>query len=135
MVEEIALPVGENSNQNTERVLKRILIVDDSEVIRQRLSSLISDTEGVELVGEAVDTQSAIRLWQSTNPDIVILDLRIPGDGGISVLRELKRQSPETVVAVLTNYPYVAYRKRCAELGANFFFDKSTEFEKVKTIF
>ncbi len=135
MVEEIALPVGENSNQNTERVLKRILIVDDSEVIRQRLSSLISDTEGVELIGEAVDTQSAIRLWQSTNPDIVILDLRIPGDGGISVLRELKRQSPETVVAVLTNYPYVAYRKRCAELGANFFFDKSTEFEKVKTIF
>ena len=101
MVEEIALPVGENSNQNTERVLKRILIVDDSEVIRQRLSSLISDTEGVELIGEAVDTQSAIRLWQSTNPDIVILDLRIPGDGGISVLRELKRQSPETVVAVL----------------------------------
>ena len=135
MVEEIALPVRENSNQNTERVLKRILIVDDSEVIRQRLSSLISDTEGVELIGEAVDTQSAIRLWQSTNPDIVILDLRIPGDGGISVLRELKRQSPETVVAVLTNYPYVAYRKRCAELGANFFFDKSTEFEKVKTIF
>ena len=127
--------MNKNSNKNTECVLKRVLIVDDSEVIRQRLVSLISDIEGVELAGEAVDVQSAIRQWQSIKPDIVILDLRMPDGGGINVLREIKKQSHETVVAVLTNYPLVAYRKRCAEFGADFFFDKATEFEKVKTIF
>ena len=131
MGEEVALLVRENSRQYT----KRVLIVDDSKVIRERLSSLISDTVGVELAGEAEDTQSAIHLWQSTKPDMVILDLRIPGGGGINVLSRIKKQSPETVVVILTNYPYVAYRKRCAELGADFFFDKSTEFEKVKSIF
>ena len=126
----VAIPVRENPRQYT----KRVLIVDDSEVIRQRLRSLISDTENVELAGEAEDTQSAIDLWQSTNPDIVILDLRMPGGGGINVLREIKKQSPETMVVILTNYPYIAYRKRCIELGADYFFDKSLEFGKVKDI-
>jgi len=54
---------------------------------------------------------------------------------GINVLRKIKKQSPETVVVILTNYPYAAYRKHCTELGADFFFDKSTEFEKIKSIF
>ncbi|RLC56229.1 MAG: response regulator [Chloroflexi bacterium] len=130
MEKQAVIRVKENFPQHT----KRVLVADDSEVIRQRLKSLISDIEVVELVGEAEDTQSAIQLWQSTKPDIVILDLRMPGGGGTKVLREIKIQSPETVVIILTNYPYMAYHKKCTELGADYFFDKALEFDKVKDI-
>ncbi len=115
--------------------IKRVLIVDDSKVIRDRLVSMLSKIEEVEIVGEAINTHEALLLYQSTNPDFVILDIRIPGGGGFNVLQEIKNKTLATKVAVLTNYPYCTYRKHCMELGADFFFSKSTEFEKVKTIF
>ena len=114
---------------------RRVLIADDSAVIQQRLCSLIAEMNGLEVVGVAQDAQEAIQQHKALRPDIVILDIRMPGGGGISALEAIKKHSPETTVVVLTNYPYVAYRKRCAELGVDYFFDKSTEFEKVKSIF
>lgn len=114
--------------------IKRVLIVDDSKVIRDRLVSMLSKIKEVEIVGEAINTHEALLLYQSTNPDFVILALGIPG-GGLNVLQEIKNKTPATKVAMLTNYPYCTYRKYCMELGADFFFSKSTEFEKVKTIF
>lgn len=60
---------------------KRVLIVDDASIIRKRLASLIHNQENVELVGEAVDAESAIELYQTKKPCVVILDLRIPGGG------------------------------------------------------
>lgn len=113
---------------------RRILIVDDSEVIRSRLHSLFSGVRGVNIVGMAADARQALDLLEFSNPDTVILDLRLPEGGGLSVLQEIKKRLPATRVAILTNYPYAAYRKRCTELGADYFFDKATEFEKVKTI-
>jgi len=114
---------------------KRVLIADDSAVIQQRLCSLIADMNGLEVAGIAQDAQEAIQQHEALRPDIVILDIRMPRGGGLRALEAIKKLSPETKVVVLTNYPYVAYRKRCAELGVDYFFDKSTEFEKVKSIF
>lgn len=112
----------------------RICIVDDSKIIRDRLVYMLSIIEKVEIVGEAADTSTALFLHEMKNPDFVILDLGIPGDGGFSVLREIKKRAPATMVAVLTSYSHVAYRERCLELGADYFFDKSTEFEQIKTV-
>ena len=123
-----------NRVEKTASQTTRVLMADDSKVIRQRLKLLIKDSNNVELVGEAEDARTAVRLWQSTRPDVVVLDLRMPGGGGIHALREIKKQSPETLVIILTNYPYAAYRKRCTELGADYFLDKSLEFAKVKDI-
>ena len=108
--------------------------MDDSGVIRSRLQSLVSDVGGVTIIGMAADAQQALQLFQSAQPDLVILDLRMPEGSGLGVLQEIKKRSPATQVAILTNYPYAAYRKRCAEFGADFFFDKATEFEKIKAI-
>lgn len=112
----------------------RVLIVDDSKVIRDRLVYILSIIEEVEFVGEAADTSTALLLHETTNPDFVILDLGLPGEGGFSVLREIKSKTPATMVAVLTSYSHVAYRERCLEFGADYFFDKSTEFEKIKAV-
>lgn len=122
------------NNLKTES-LKKVLIIDDSEVIRNRLIYLLSEIKGINVVGQARNVAGGYALYCSLNPDIIILDIRMPGESGISLLQKIKQNSPQTTIAILTNFPYIAYRKRCIELGADFFFDKSTEFEKVKSIF
>jgi DNA-binding NarL/FixJ family response regulator len=107
----------------------RVLIVDDSLVIRQRLASLVREMRGVEIVAEAVDGRQGLDLAANHRPDVVIADVRMPGMSGIELLSALKGRSDPPTVIVLTNYPYPAYRKRCTDLGADYFFDKSTEFE------
>jgi DNA-binding NarL/FixJ family response regulator len=64
----------------------------------------------------------------------VILDIRMPGGSGIDVLENIKKTNAAPVVIVLTNYPYPQYRKKCMALGAEYFFDKTTEFEKVTEV-
>ena len=67
-------------------------------------------------------------------PDAVILDIRLPGRSGIQVLKEIKAAHPETVVIMLTNYDFDQYRRQCLQLGADYFFNKTLEFEKVMTV-
>jgi Response regulator containing a CheY-like receiver domain and an HTH DNA-binding domain len=116
-------------------ILKKVLVVDDSEVIRNRLLYLLADINGLNVVGQAGNAAEGYALYRSLDPDIIILDIRMPGESGISLLQKIKQDSQATIIAILTNYPYSAYRKRCMELGADYFFDKSTEFEKLKQLF
>ena len=64
-------------------------------------------------------------------PDVVILDIRMPDGSGIDVLQTIKQGEPAPAVIVLTNYPYPAYRQKCLQAGADFFLDKSTEFDQI----
>jgi len=80
---------------------------------------------------QARDVQDAMEKIFEFNPDLTILDIKMPGGSGIDVLKELKAMNPEAMVIMLTNYPYPQYREKCMKEGANFFFDKSTEFERV----
>ncbi len=65
---------------------------------------------------------------------MVILDIRMSDGSGIDVLPEIKKGNQSPLVIVLTNYPYPQYRRKCIEAGADFFFDKSTEFDKVTEV-
>jgi len=112
----------------------KVLLVDDSEVIRKRLVRLISTIGDTEIVGAADNTREAIELCKSTCPDCVILDLSIPEDGGFYVLEQIKEITPDTTVIILTNYYDDAYRDHCFSLGADYFFDKSKDFNKVKSV-
>ena len=109
----------------------KVFIADDAQVIRERLSALLSDIEGIEVIGEAQDGLEARDSIRELKPDVVILDIRMPWRSGIDVLRDIKESNPDIKVIILTNYPYPQYRKRCMEEGADFFFDKPSEFEKV----
>ena len=104
----------------------RLLIVDDSAAWRQRLAAMFSPVEGIEVVSQAQDAPEALALVRALRPEMVILDIQMPGGGGIDVLREVKRDYPKTVVVMLTSHPEPPYRQRCAELGADYFLSKST---------
>jgi len=112
----------------------RVFIVEDSEVVRERLITMLSEIKGVEIVGEAENTVEAIKAIREQRPIVVILDLRLTAGNGIEVLKGLRQEQIPAMVIVLTNYPYPQYRKRCMDLGADYFFDKSTEFEKVSQV-
>lgn len=109
----------------------RVLVVDDSVVVRDRLVLMLSELQDVEVVGIADDAPGAIASVARLRPDLVVLDIRIPGGSGFEVLEQVRRGGPSTVVIMLTNYAYPEYRQRCLAAGADFFFDKSTEFDRI----
>ncbi len=95
---------------------------------------MLSEIEGLEIIGEAQDGLEAKDSILELKPDVVILDLRMPWRNGLDVLRDIKESNPDIKVIILTNYPYPQYRRRCMEEGADYFFDKSSEFEKVPEV-
>jgi DNA-binding NarL/FixJ family response regulator len=109
----------------------RLFIADDSEILRLRLIDMLSEIEGIEIIGQAQNSLDAIESIEELNPHVVILDIRMPQVNGIEVLEAIKKDDESPTVIIFTNYPYPQYRKRCMDLGADFFFDKSTEFEKL----
>jgi DNA-binding NarL/FixJ family response regulator len=109
----------------------KVFISDDSATVRERLVTMALDLPAIAVVGQAQDVPGSLHAIDQTRPDVVILDIRMPGGNGIEVLRRLKKMNPAPKVIMLTNFAYVQYRTKCAEAGADFFFDKSTEFDKL----
>ena len=108
-----------------------IFIADDSKVLRDHLTEMLSDIEGIDVIGEAVNTADAILMIRRQLPQIAIIDIKMPEKGGIFVLEEVKKTNPEIIVIIFTNYPYHQYREKAYETGADYFFDKSGEMEKM----
>lgn len=113
---------------------KEVFIVDDSRLVRERLVDLLSEVPDVVIVGQAGAATEAIRAIQMARPKVVVLDISMPGGSGLLVLEEIKKSSPPPVVIMLTNFANDPYKQRCLGLGAEYFFDKSTEFDKVKEV-
>ena len=82
----------------------RVMIADDHELVRYGLRALLDAETDIEVVGEATDCASAVECCQSTRPDVLLLDLRMPGKGGIEVCREVVDSCPGTSVLVLTSF-------------------------------
>jgi DNA-binding NarL/FixJ family response regulator len=113
----------------------RVFIIDDSAIVRERLIAMLTEVEGVEIVGHAEDAFSAIEGVRELIPDVVILDIQMPGGAsGIYALERIRCERPAPTIIMLTNYSYPQYRKKCIDGGAAFFFDKSTEFERVPEV-
>lgn len=113
----------------------RVFITDDSKIVVERLADLLKDVSGVEVIGQAGNVPDAVSSIQKTNPDAVILDLQMPGGSGLDVLRAIRHGHPRLQVLICTNYPYPQYRNECMAAGANYFLDKSADFDKIPTIF
>ena len=82
----------------------RILICDDHSVVRRGLCSLIEIKPEMELAGEAADGIEAVRLARELNPDVIIMDLIMPGQDGISATTEIKKENPDARILVLTSF-------------------------------
>jgi DNA-binding NarL/FixJ family response regulator len=112
----------------------KVFISDDSTTVRERLVTMALDLPEVDVVGQAEDAPASLDAIRQTQPDVVILDIRMPGGSGIEVLRSLKKMTPSPVVIMLTNFAYEQYRKKCEAAGADFFLDKSTEFDQLPQV-
>lgn len=103
-----------------------VVIVDGAPFVRERLRALLhTNVPQVDVIGEAADAQTAIRLIRDTRPDAVILDLQLAGGSGFNVLRAVKLVPSAPIVIVLTNLTTIEYHVACLEAGAEFFLDKS----------
>ncbi len=109
----------------------KVLVVDDSALLRERLVSMISELPEIAKIGQAQNATQALNSVQKLNPDVVILDIRLSEGNGIEVLQQIKKENFAPLTIMFTNFPYPQYRKKCKDAGADFFFDKSTEFHKI----
>lgn len=108
-----------------------IAIIDDSDIIRQRIADKLSTMNGLEVVWQAEDLPGSYESLNKQKPDAVILDIQLPSGNGIEFLEHIKKLHKDIITIMLTNYPINQFRKKCSDAGADFFFDKSTEFDKV----
>lgn len=111
----------------------KVFIADGSQLGLSRLLALLNDVKQFTLVGYSADALSAVVSIRTTAPDVVILDLDVRGNG-IQVLKIIKAELPATIFIILTNASGEQYRSRCKELGAEFFLDKSAEFQRIPDI-
>jgi len=109
-----------------------VVIVDDSSIIRQWLVALLGKIENVEVTGQAGDVGEAIAMLRARHPDVVILDIGLPDGNGFDVLQAMRQEGITSVVMMLTNSVDPQYRQRALQWGVRYFFDKSSEFQKVR---
>ncbi len=112
----------------------KILIVDDSALLRERVTSIISVLPDIDIIEQAKSESEATSSIHKLKPDIVILDIRLSEGSGIEILKNIKKKESSPLVIMFTHYPYPQYRKKCKDEGADFVFDKSTEFHKIPKV-
>ncbi|HXH48855.1 MAG TPA: response regulator transcription factor [Terriglobia bacterium] len=95
----------------------RVLIADDHALVRDGIKALLSLTPDIEVIGEATDGRQAIDQCRELKPDVVLMDIAMPGLGGLEATLELKREAPKTRVLVLTQYDDPEYVRRFLKIG------------------
>ncbi len=111
----------------------RVLVIDDHTLIRAGITALLERMERIQVVGEAGDGDEAMRLIQELSPDIVLLDLEMPGLSGLEVLRETTARFPAVKTIVLSVHDAEEYAQRVVQAGAVGYLPKSaasTELER-----
>ena len=109
----------------------RVLIVDDDDLMRAGLESVLSSDPSIELVGEAADGAAGVAAARKLRPDVVLMDVRMPGLDGIAATRELTAAVPDTKVVILTTFEDDDYIFSGLEAGAAGFLLKRTRPEEL----
>jgi DNA-binding NarL/FixJ family response regulator len=97
----------------------RVLVVDDHAVVREGIRSVLERQPGFSVVGEAADGLAAVKLAIATTPDVVVLDVSMPGGGGLRAAAELRQQVPEARVLILSMYDNAEYVLEAVRAGAS----------------
>lgn len=111
-----------------------ILIVDDNLNFVDRMISLLEENGSPCQIYSANNYDEARKLLAEVNPDIVLLDINLPGKNGIEILRLIRLEYKSAKVLMLTNHADAYYRQQCMELMASYFLDKSEDFGLVPDI-
>ncbi len=109
----------------------RVLLADDHPVVRHGLAALLGTLDDFEVVGEAVDGEGAVREAQVTRPDVVLMDVRMPGVDGVEATRRIRQAVPEVAVLVLTMYDDDATVFTAMQAGARGYLLKGAEQDEI----
>ncbi|HET9420030.1 MAG TPA: response regulator transcription factor [Nocardioides sp.] len=109
----------------------RVLLADDHPVVRRGLAALLGTLPDFEVVGEAVDGEEAIKEAQLTRPDVVLMDVRMPGTDGVAATRRLRETVPDAAVLVLTMYDDDATVFTAMRAGARGYLLKGAEQDEI----
>ncbi len=109
----------------------KVAIADDHRIVREGLSFMLADVEEIDIVGEAEDGGSLLQLLDEVDADVVLLDVRMPGMGGLETLATLRAERPELGVIILSMHDEPAYVARAVELGASAYLLKNTDRDEL----
>ena len=112
----------------------KIFLVEDSLPIRKRLVEMIEALGAHSVVGEADNYDDALSGISRSRPDVAIFDIKLARGNGIAALAEAKRRQPGLLGIIMSNYATSQHRKASAEAGAEYFLDKSADFERIGEI-
>jgi len=114
----------------------KVFVVEDSAAVRERLVEMIREVKDIEMVGEAETYAKAVAGIRDTLPDVAILDIKLAGNGGsgIDVLNAIRNELPALRAIVMSNYVTPQHVKASADAGAEYFLDKTSDFEWIPDI-
>jgi len=96
----------------------RVVVVDDHEIVRQGISAILESDAEIQVVGEAKDGAEALRVVRDTQPDVALVDVRLPESSGIELCYRMQREVPQTQVLILTSYLDSNVVRECIRAGA-----------------
>jgi DNA-binding NarL/FixJ family response regulator len=106
----------------------KILIAEGSQEVGERLLNLMREIPGLELLTPTATAQATLQSIRAYNPEILIVDARLPGARAADLYRTIRRESPDIILIVLSNVVFSQSRMRYEAAGADFFLDKSSDF-------
>jgi len=105
----------------------RLLIIDDHEMVREGLKAMLTTEPDFTIVGDAANAEQAFELIERLRPDVILLDIRLPGTSGIDVCRTVTERYPEAAVIILTTFTDESLVAQCIQSGARGFIVKDIE--------
>lgn len=111
-----------------------VVVVDDSVVIREHVVESLVAVQGVGSVRQAGDVPSGLVLLEARRPDLMVLDIEMPGQTGLDLLKIVRSTNKSSVIIMFSIYDHPQLRKKCKDLGANYYFHKLNEFECVAEV-
>jgi DNA-binding NarL/FixJ family response regulator len=124
--------VAQNDNDKASSPSVSVLIADDSALMQERLKALLETIPWISVVAQVGDVDSAEAAINQLNPAVVILDLRLPGNG-LKALERIKVKPTAPIIIMFTAFTTFFHRQKCLALGADYFFDKTTDLKEFQT--
>lgn len=109
----------------------RVLVADDHDLVRMGITRMLSDVDGIDVVGEATTGEEALRLCRELTPQVVLMDIKMPGIGGLEATRKMTYQFPDVRVVVVTACDDDPFPTRLLKAGASGFVTKGTALSEM----
>jgi len=110
-----------------------VLVVDDHELVRSGITALLADANGIEVVGQAQSGEEAIQFAKDHEPDVILMDVQMPGIGGLEATRKITRSNSDSRVIAVTQCDDNPFAQRLLQAGASGYITKGADAEEMIT--